>query len=119
VINHLHRARQVREEVNLPDLAASFQEALVEVLVEKTILAARESGAKTVLLSGGVAANSHLRRKMAGRLSEALPAVSLRYPPAELCTDNAAMIAAAAYPRYRKSEFAGLDLNAYPGLGLR
>ena len=118
VINYLHRARQRNQEINLPDLVASFQEALVEVLVEKTILAARTFKARSVLMSGGVAANSHLRWKMKERLREALPEVALRYPPPELCTDNAAMIAAAAYPRYLKGEFAGLDLNAHPGLGL-
>ncbi len=118
VINHLHRARQRNQEVNMPDLVASFQEALVDVLVEKTIQAACAYQASSVLMSGGVAANSHLRKHMAARLNSALPAITLRYPPPELCTDNAAMIAAAAYPRYRQKEFAGLDLNAYPGLGL-
>lgn len=118
VINYLHRARQRNQEISIPDLVASFQEALVEVLVEKTILAARTYKARSVLMSGGVAANSRLRRMMKERLQEALPEVALRYPPPELCTDNAAMIAAAAYPRYLKGEFAGLDLNAHPGLGL-
>ncbi len=118
VINHLHRSRQRNQEVNIADLVASFQEALVEVLVEKTIQAARTCRARSVLMSGGVAANSRLRQQMAARLSSALPGVTLRYPPPELCTDNAAMIAAAAYPRYLKKDFAGLALNAHPGLGL-
>ena len=118
VINHLYHARRRGETVNLPDLAASFQEALVEVLVEKTLTAARDYQAKTVLLAGGVAANSHLRRRMQQRLIEILPAVQLHCPPPELCTDNAAMIAAAAYPLYKKSAFASLNLNAQPGLGI-
>ena len=118
VINHLHKARQRRETINIADLVASFQEALVEVLVEKTILAARSFKARSVLISGGVASNSHLRRKLDFRLREELPEVILHCPPPELCTDNAAMIAAAAYPRYLKKEFATLSLNAYPGLGL-
>ena len=118
VINHLYHARRRGEPVSLPDLAASFQEALVEVLVEKTITAAGEHSAKTVLLAGGVAANSHLRLRMQQRLAEILPAVSLHCPPLELCTDNAAMIAAAAYPLYKKALFAPLNLNAHPGLGI-
>ncbi len=118
VINHLHRARQRNQEQNIPDLVASFQEALVDVLVEKTILAARTYQVSSVLMSGGVAANSYLRMQMASRLNKALPEVTLHCPPPALCTDNAAMIAAAAYPRYLQKEFAGLDLNAYPGLGL-
>jgi len=83
VINHLHRSRQRSQEVYLPDLAASFQQALVDVLVEKTIKAARAYQASSVLMSGGVAANSHLRRQMDTRLRSALPEVILRYPPPE------------------------------------
>ncbi len=118
VINHLYHARRKNETVNLPDVVASFQEALIEVLVEKTLAAALNFKAKTVLMSGGVAANSYLRRRMKKRLAEALPAVDLRYPPPELCTDNAAMIAAAAYHHYQEGHFAPLDLNARPGLSL-
>jgi N6-L-threonylcarbamoyladenine synthase len=118
VINYLYHARRRNEKVNLADLAASFQEALVEVLVEKTVAAALAHRAKAVLLAGGVAANSHLRRRMEQRLSQSLFAVSLHCPPLELCTDNAAMIAAAAYPLYLKGDFAPLNLNAQPGLGI-
>ena len=115
VINYLHH-RQQGEPVNLPDLTASFQAAVIEVLVEKTICAARDHGAATVLLAGGVAANSLLRRNMGERLAQELPGTPLRFPPRELCTDNAAMIAAAAYPLYQAGRFASLDLNAVPGL---
>ena len=118
VINHLYHARRRGEQINMPDLVSSFQEALVEVLVEKTIAAARDLEAQTVLLSGGVAANSHLRRRMQERLRASLPAVTLHYPDLKLCTDNAAMIAAAAYPLYQRKGFASLDLNADPGLGI-
>ncbi|MFO7951359.1 MAG: tRNA (adenosine(37)-N6)-threonylcarbamoyltransferase complex transferase subunit TsaD [Bacillota bacterium] len=118
VINHLYRARRQNQPVPLEDIVASFQEALVEVLVEKTVAAAKEYGAKTVLISGGVAANSRLRRKMQERLQEELPRTALYYPSLKLCTDNAAMIAAAAYPLYREGRFASLDLNADPGLKL-
>ncbi len=116
VINYLHQKRQRGEEVELPHLAASFQSALVEVLVEKTVVAAREYKAASVLMAGGVAANSRLRCFMHKHLAQALPDVPLYYPPADLCTDNAAMIAAAAYPRYREGRYAPLDLNAVPGL---
>jgi len=118
VINHLHQLRQKGEEIPLADLAASFQSAVVEVLVEKTVAAAREHKVGSVFLSGGVAANSSLRRVMEERIKTQLPGVKLYYPPPELCTDNAAMIAAAAYHHYRKGRFAALDLNAVPQLPL-
>lgn len=117
VINYLHHSRQRAEEVHLPDLVASFQEALVEVLVEKTVKAAAECQAKLVMLAGGVSANSYLRNRLKTKLSQQLPAAILHSPPPELCTDNAAMIAAAAYPRYLTGDFAPLSLNANPGLG--
>ena len=117
VINHLYHARRRGEEPDKADLAASFQEALVEVLVEKTVSAAHHYQAKMVLLAGGVAANSRLRSALKDRLNRQLPATILHYPPLALCTDNAAMIAAAAYPHYLKGNFAALDLNAHPGLG--
>jgi len=116
VINYLHHSRQRGEEVNAADLAASFQSAVVEVLVDKTVDAARECRVKSVLLAGGVAANSRLRRCMRERLARNLPGISLHIPPLELCTDNAAMIAAAAFPPYREGRFAPLHLNAVPGL---
>ncbi len=116
VINHLYHARRRGEKIDPADLAASFQEALVEVLVEKTAAAACAHSARTVLMAGGVAANSHLRRRLHSRLANLLPTVQFHYPPPELCTDNAAMIAAAAYPLYLEKRFAALDLNAKPGL---
>ncbi len=118
VINYVHHQRQKKEPENLPDLAASFQAAVVEVLVEKTILAAREKEASTLLLGGGVASNSALRREMKRRLGEELPGTRLIYPPAELCTDNAAMVAAAAYPKFLVRSFAPPALNAIPHLEL-
>jgi N6-L-threonylcarbamoyladenine synthase len=118
VINHLYHARQRGEEINRGDLAASFQEAVVEILVEKTVNAASEHNAKMVLLAGGVAANSRLRKVLKEQLTNQLPDTALYYPPLSLCTDNAAMIAAAAYPHYLKGNFSTLDLNAHPGLGI-
>ncbi len=118
VVNHLYHARRRQEDINIPDLVASFQEALVEVLVEKTVSAALAHQAQSVLVAGGVAANSHLRSRLQKRLFAAAPDLPLHIPPLKLCTDNAAMIAAAAYPLYQQGRFAPLNLNAYPGLSL-
>ncbi|MBS3900182.1 MAG: tRNA (adenosine(37)-N6)-threonylcarbamoyltransferase complex transferase subunit TsaD [Dethiobacter sp.] len=114
VINTLNTLKQQGKEYRAEDVAASFQHAAVEILTEKTILAARKMQVRTVLLAGGVAANSLLRR----RLSEALQAEGcvLLNPPPLLCTDNAAMVAAAGFDLYVQQSFAELDLNAAPVL---
>jgi len=95
------------------DLAASFQEAVVDALVSRTVAAAQEYGVKEVALAGGVAANLSLRQRMTQALT-----VPLRYPPISLCTDNAAMIAACGYFRYQAGHIAGLDLDVMPSLRL-
>ncbi|MFY0545926.1 tRNA (adenosine(37)-N6)-threonylcarbamoyltransferase complex transferase subunit TsaD, partial [Brevibacillus sp. H7] len=116
VLNTLHNASQRGETVNPADLAASFQDSVTEVLVEKTLRAVKEFGVKQVLLAGGVAANRGLRERLASRCeAEGIPLV---IPPLSLCTDNAAMIAAAGYIQYQKGQFADLDLNGVPGLPL-
>lgn len=98
------------------DLAAGFQRAVVSVLVERTVRAARERGVSQVILAGGVAANGALRQAMA----EALAPLGIRlgYPPPVLCTDNAAMIAAAGHYLLEAGVHSGYDLNAAPSLGL-
>lgn len=93
---------QLRSDVSVNDIAASFQEALVEILVEKTARAAQAFGATEVLIAGGVSANQRLRQRM--KKETELP---VRYPPLNLCTDNAAMIAAAAHYRYGAAIEAG------------
>lgn len=118
VINHLYHARRRGENIKAPDVVASFQEALVDVLVEKTLHAATLHKAGLVMLAGGVAANSRLRFKLSEALQDRLPGTLLHHPPLELCTDNAAMIAAAAYPHFKNKNFAPLNLNAKPGLSL-
>jgi len=95
------------------DVAASFQESVVDVLVTKTKQAAEEFGVQQVLLAGGVAANALLRGEMDRRVGR--PVI---YPPLSLCTDNAAMIAAAGYYRYQSGFRSGLDLDAHANLPL-
>ncbi len=116
VINYIHNKKQKGEEINAADMAASFQQAVVTVLVDKTMEAARVFNTKTVMLAGGVAANSFLRSRMEEAAAE--KGLKLVYPPGILCTDNAAMIACAAYYKYLRCDFAGLTLNAYPNLEL-
>jgi len=102
-------------ELPIPDLAASFQAAVVDVLVGKTKSAAREFGAKEILVAGGVSANKALREKL--ELDLNLP---VHLPPLVLCTDNGAMIAAAGYYRHAiKGEADGLDIDIEPGWKLR
>jgi len=98
------------------DLAASFQEAVVDVLATRTVAAAKQLGTTKVALAGGVASNSALRRKMAEVCEE--NGIRLYYPEPILCTDNAAMIGSAAYYEYIKGRTADLSLNAVPSLKL-
>ncbi len=116
VLRHVKRERAAGHDLDLPDLAASFQEAVVDVQVTKTIAAAKETGVPTVLLGGGVVANSHLR----ARLASAGEAEGLRVlaPPLDLCTDNAAMIACVGAARALRGERTMLDIGADPQLRL-
>ncbi len=99
--------------VSVADAAASFQLAVADVLVAKTIAAAKQSGAEQILLSGGVAAN----RTIAGRLLTESP-VPVLVPPPHLCTDNAAMVAACGYHSVKAGKTSDYDLDVVPGLGL-
>ncbi len=105
--------RQAELGLTAEDIAASFQEAVADVLVEKTRRAAADYGVRQVLLAGGVAANALLRARMAERVP--LPVV---IPPLEYCTDNAAMIAAAGHYRFAAGLRSGLDLDVEPNLRL-
>ncbi|MCZ6675830.1 MAG: tRNA (adenosine(37)-N6)-threonylcarbamoyltransferase complex transferase subunit TsaD [Candidatus Poribacteria bacterium] len=96
----------------IEDIAASFQAAVVEVLVQKTIRAAKAKNAKAINLTGGVAANSQLRQSMCEAGAEI--GAKVYYPPIQLCTDNGAMIAGVAYHKYQNGIRDGLDLNAAP-----
>jgi N6-L-threonylcarbamoyladenine synthase len=101
---------------NVSLLAASFQEAIVDVLAVKTRLAAQEHHVKQVVLAGGVAANKNLRARLEQELHPLR--IRLSYPPIEFCTDNAAMIASAAFFHLCQGEQHGLDLDVQPGLSL-
>jgi N6-L-threonylcarbamoyladenine synthase len=116
VIRHVRKERDAGREPSLPDLAASFQEAVVDVQVQKTIAAAEEKGVETILLGGGVVANSRLRERMATEAGA--KGFRVHYPSLELCTDNAAMIAAAGSYRLARGERDPLDVSAEPGLAL-
>ena len=104
------------EEISVPDLTASFQNAVVESLVSRAIMAAKEYGYRKLAMAGGVASNSALREGMKAACEK--EGISLYYPSPVLCTDNAAMIGAAAYYEYKKGIRHGWDLNAVPNLKL-
>lgn len=117
VINTLHNASQKGQKIEPANLAASFQESVIEVLVTKTIKAAKEYGVNQVVLAGGVAANKGLRAALKESFRE-LKDVELVIPPLSLCTDNAAMIATAGSVFYQLGKRSPLSLNGNPGLDL-
>jgi N6-L-threonylcarbamoyladenine synthase len=116
VLRYVRAEQAAGREIDVPDLAASFQEAIVDVQVSKTIAAAERTGVPTVLLGGGVVANTRLR----DRLQRDGEAAGLRvlFPPLELCTDNAAMIACLGAARLARGERTSLDIPADPNLQL-
>ncbi len=115
VLQYVQRTGPLNDQQRA-DLAASFQRAVTSVLVERTVKAAEAKGVRQVILAGGVAANGALRAEMRAALEPR--GIRLGYPPPVLCTDNAAMIAAAGYYLWRAGVRHDLDLNAVPGLGL-
>jgi len=114
--NLLAKARARGEEIAIPDMADAFQDAVVDALATKTVRAAVERGVREVLLAGGVAANLALRARLRADLGA--HGIALRYPPVAYCTDNAAMIGAAAYFHLRRGERHGYDLEPRPNLQL-
>jgi N6-L-threonylcarbamoyladenine synthase len=99
------------------DLIASFQRAMVEDLVEKTLAAAREYDVATVFVTGGVAANNELRETFEREAAE--QGLPVYFPSRPLSTDNAAMIAAAAYPKFLARQFAPMEFSAEAGMALK
>lgn len=116
VLNYIHNSEQRGEEINKADLCASFQEAVIDVLVEKSMRLIDETAYKTFCLSGGVAANSRLRERMKEECDKR--GVKFYYPSIELCTDNAAMIAIAGYLNYKAGDRSDKYLKVYPNLSL-
>lgn len=110
VLNYLNQAEMKQEAINRANVAASFQDSVVDVLCDHTMKAMEETGITTLLLAGGVSANSRLRERI-DELCEK-NGYKLYYPPLSLCTDNAAMIGAAAAYKYARNEFSGYNLNA-------
>ena len=116
VLNYLNKCRMTGEEYKTADIAASFQKAVVDVLVENAMRAANDYYIKKFAIAGGVAANRALRAAMTDACRE--NGIEFYYPSPVFCTDNAAMIGAAAYYEYIRGTCSGLDLNAVPNLKL-
>ena len=116
VLNFLNQEQMAGRAVNAADVAAGFQQAVTDVLVERAMQAARDLGEKRIVMAGGVASNGYIRQGLAAACEK--EGIKLYVPSKGLCTDNAAMIGAAGYYHYIKGERAGLDLNADPGLKL-
>jgi len=116
VANYLKQREEAGLDTYLPDIAASFQEAVVEVLVGKTLQAALKKRASSILAVGGVASNQYFRSALKKAALEA--GIPVFIPQPVYCTDNAAMIGCAAYYRYLRGQFSPLDLDAVPSLPL-
>lgn len=114
VLNHINGCKMKGEEIIPANIAASFQKAVVDVLVDRTLQAAKKCNSKKIVLAGGVASNSALRTAMKKMCNERN--LSLYYPSPIFCTDNAAMIGVAGYYEYIKGTRHGWDLNAIPNL---
>lgn len=116
VLNYLNSCEMKKEEINRADVAASFQRAVVDVLVEHSLMAVKEYGFSKFAIAGGVAANSTLREAMKAACEK--EGIAFYHPSPIFCTDNAAMIGAAGFYEYQKGVRSGLDLNAVPNLKL-
>ena len=116
VLNYINKANMTAQKIVPEDIAASFQQAVIDVLVQKTLKAVEQKGVYTIALAGGVASNSALRQKMKEECEK--KGYTLHIPEPIYCTDNAAMIGCAAYYEYKKGIRDTFDLNANPSLKL-
>lgn len=114
VVNLIHNHKQKGEEISIPDLAATLRQRVCDMLIENTLLAAKDLGYKKIVLSGGVSANSELRRRMDEECRS--HSYSLYYPELKYCGDNAAMVGVQAYYEYQKGNVSSEDLNAFATL---
>ncbi len=116
VLNYVNSEKQAGREINVADVAASFQQAALEVIVKKTVGAAVQMKKDKIVMAGGVASNSRLRSMMEDACAK--EGIKLYYPSPILCTDNAAMIGCAAYYKYKAGHVDDLTLDAIPHLPL-
>lgn len=116
VLNYINSEKQAGREVNTADVAASFQQAVMDVIVTKAVNAAKQMKKDKIVLAGGVAANSKLREMLTEECQK--NEIKLYCPAPILCTDNAAMIGCAAYYKYKAGFTSDLTLDAYPNLPL-
>lgn len=116
VLNYINTEKQAGREINVADVAASFQQAVVEVIVNKAVHAAESLKKDKLILAGGVAANTKLREMLQEECNK--KGIKLYYPRPVLCTDNAAMIGCAAYYKYKAGQKDDLTLDAFPNLPL-
>ncbi len=114
VLNHINSAKQRGEEINRADIAASFQQAVIEVICQKAVAAAKDMGHGKLVIAGGVAANSKLRMELEQQCAQ--ESISLYIPSARLCTDNGAMIGCAAYYKYKEGQKGDLYMDAHANL---
>jgi len=113
-LNYLNSEKQAGREIDVNNVAAGFQEAVMEVIADKAVSAALEFGRDRIVMAGGVASNTRLRELMEEKAS--MHGIDILKPSPVLCTDNAAMIASSAYYAYQAGERSGMDLDAVPGL---
>lgn len=112
----IYYLKNQKEREKISNICASFQAAIIDVLVKKTISLARKTNVKTILLAGGVAANSSLREEFEKEVRK--NSLKLYLPPLILCTDNAAMVACCGYYRFKKNIYSDMSLGVSPGLSL-
>ena len=116
VLYHVTKEKSAGKDICIPDIAASFQAAVFDVQIHKTLNAARETGTDTIVLAGGVAANKALRERLGAAAAETGRRVV--FPSPALCTDNAVMVGAAAWPRWLSRNFLPLDAQSLPNMKL-